>query len=121
MISFCLEIKLYKQERRTGFGYGLGDEEKKDTSDNFELHSELGNLRNIAVELIGFLFSLMALLLVIWSRLSAKMRCRVLAASVTAWAEWLWTLNHDVENIGTWQEIWIWISAVLARTTYTLP
>ena len=56
MISFRLDIKLYNQERRIGFGYGFGDEEKKDTSDNFRLHFELGNLRNIAVVLKFFCF-----------------------------------------------------------------
>ena len=47
MISFFFEAKLYMGERRTAFsnlGLGLSDEEKKNTSDNFELHLELGNL-----------------------------------------------------------------------------
>ena len=34
----------------------MSDEEKKNTSDNFELHLELGNSRNIALVLIGFWF-----------------------------------------------------------------
>ena len=57
MISFFIDAKLYKQERRTSFGHGLGHEEKKNTAnDNFELHldSELGNSRNVEVVLIGF-------------------------------------------------------------------
>ena len=56
MISFCFDTKPYKLERRTVFSNGLSDEEKKDTSDNFELHLEsgLGNSRDIAVILIGF-------------------------------------------------------------------
>ena len=43
-------------ERRTGFGHGLSDEDKKNTSDDFELHLQvgLGILRKIAVVLIGF-------------------------------------------------------------------
>ena len=54
MINFCLDSKIYKRERRTGLGHGLSDEEKKNTSDNFELHDfELGNSRNVAVILIG--------------------------------------------------------------------
>ena len=60
MISFLLS-KNYISERdilsHTGFGHGFRDEEKKNTSDKFELHFELGNSRNIAVELIGFLCS----------------------------------------------------------------
>ena len=35
--------------------HGLSDEEKEDTSDDFELHFELGNTRNVAVVLIVFL------------------------------------------------------------------
>ena len=57
VISFFIDAKLYKQERRTSFGHGLGHEEKKNTaSDYFELHldSELGNSRNVEVVLIGF-------------------------------------------------------------------
>ena len=60
IISFCLETKLYNRERRTG--HGLGDEEKKDTSNDFELHLELGNSRGIAVVLIDFWFSKMSLI-----------------------------------------------------------
>ena len=67
MISFCLETRLYKRERRTG--HGLGDEEKKDTSNDFELHLELWNWRDVAVVLIGFWLSQMSL---VWSRLSTK-------------------------------------------------
>ena len=58
MISFCLDARLYKQERRTvTLSHGLSDEEKKNTqaSDNFELHLESGNSKNIATVLIGFL------------------------------------------------------------------
>jgi hypothetical protein len=39
------------------FGHGLSDEEKKNASDEFELHLELGNSRNVAVvpsHFIGF-------------------------------------------------------------------
>ena len=39
---------------RFGLSHGLSDEEKKNTSDNFELHLELGNLRNVAAILIAF-------------------------------------------------------------------
>ena len=60
MISFCLETKLYNRERLTG--HGLGDEEKKDTSNDFELHLELGNSRGITVVLIDFWFSKMSLI-----------------------------------------------------------
>ena len=62
MVNFCLDTKLYKQWRRTGFGHGLSDEEKKNTRDNFELHLELGNWINIALVLIGFFLPKMALL-----------------------------------------------------------
>ena len=55
VISFCLDAKLYIGERRTApFSHGLSDEEKKKTSDNFELHLELGDSRGVAVILIGF-------------------------------------------------------------------
>ena len=37
----------YISEKHTAFG--LSDEEKKNTSDNFELHLELGNWRNVAL------------------------------------------------------------------------
>ena len=37
--------------------HGLSDEEKEDTSDDFELHFELGNTRNVAVVLIVFFSS----------------------------------------------------------------
>ena len=53
---FCLYAKLYKGERRTVFGHGLSDEEKKNTSDNFELHLDLGSSKYVAVVLIPFLF-----------------------------------------------------------------
>ena len=54
-IRSCLEAKLYNRKRRTAFGHGLSDEEKKDTSDKFELHLELGNSRSsAAVVLIVF-------------------------------------------------------------------
>ena len=43
------------REKRTVLSHGLSDEEKKNTSDNFELHLELGNSRNFAIVLIGFL------------------------------------------------------------------
>ena len=48
MISFRLYTELYKHERRTVFGNGFCDKEKKNTLDNFELHLELelGNRRN---------------------------------------------------------------------------
>ena len=36
--------------------HGLSDKEKKNASDNFELHLELRNSRNVAVVLIEFLF-----------------------------------------------------------------
>ena len=52
MISFFL-VASYISERRTAFG--LSDEEKKNTSDNFELHLELGNWRNVALVLIDLL------------------------------------------------------------------
>ena len=52
MISFRLYTKPYKRERRTFFGNGLSDEEKKNTRDNFELHLELGNRRNKGFVLI---------------------------------------------------------------------
>ena len=61
MINFCLDTKIYKRERRTSFGHGLGHGEKKNTSDNFKLHLELGNLRNIGVVLISFFFPKMEL------------------------------------------------------------
>ena len=56
MINFCLDSKIYERERRTAFCHGLSDEEKNNTSDNFELHLQvgLGILRKIAVVLIGF-------------------------------------------------------------------
>ena len=40
MISLCFDtnLKVYKRERRTGKGHGLSDDEKKNTSDEFELH-----------------------------------------------------------------------------------
>ena len=39
VISFFIDAKLNKRGRRTAFGHGLSDEEKKDTgNDNFELH-----------------------------------------------------------------------------------
>ena len=57
MISFLLS-KNYISERdilsHTGFGHGFRDEEKKNTSDKFELHFELGNSRNVSVELVFF-------------------------------------------------------------------
>ena len=34
--------------------HGLSNEEKKNTSDDFELHIELGKLRNFSAVLIGF-------------------------------------------------------------------
>ena len=34
--------------------HSLSDEEKEDTSDDFELHFELGNSRNVVVVLIFF-------------------------------------------------------------------
>jgi hypothetical protein len=64
MISSCLDAKPCKFVRTTSFlngwtlrvgcRHGLSDEEKKNTSDNFELHLELGNLINVAVVLKGF-------------------------------------------------------------------
>ena len=60
IISFYLETNLFKRERRTG--HGLSDEEKKDTSDSFELHLELKNSRGIAVVLIDFWFSKISLI-----------------------------------------------------------
>ena len=54
MISFRLYTELYKHERRTVFGNGFCDKEKKNTLDNFELHLELelGNRRNKGFVLI---------------------------------------------------------------------
>ena len=51
MVSLCFDtnLKVYKRERRTGKGHGLSDDEKKNTSDEFELHIELGDSRKVAV------------------------------------------------------------------------
>ena len=51
MISLCFDtnLKVYKRERRTGNGHGLSDDEKKNTSDELELHIELGDSRKVAV------------------------------------------------------------------------
>ena len=51
IISICFDanLKLYRRKRRTGKGHGLSDEEKKNTSDEFELHIELGDSRKVAV------------------------------------------------------------------------
>ena len=51
MISLCFDtnLKVYKRERRTGNGHGLSDDEKKNNSDEFELHIELGDSRKVAV------------------------------------------------------------------------
>ena len=51
MISLCFDtnLKVYKRERRTGKGHGLSDDEKKNTSDEFELHIEQGDSRKVAV------------------------------------------------------------------------
>ena len=61
MISFLLDtvtiLYMHMGDRRTApSSHDLSNEEKKNTgSDNFGLHSELGNSRNVAVVLIGFL------------------------------------------------------------------
>ena len=58
MISFLIYLTQNHERSRTmrTLSHGLSDEEKKNTSDNFELHLELGDMRNIAVVLIGFSF-----------------------------------------------------------------
>ena len=53
VISFFLYAKLYKRERHTAFG--LSDEDKKNSSDNFKLHLGVGNSGNVAAVLIVFL------------------------------------------------------------------
>ena len=45
----------FKFKLRAGCRHGLSDEEKENASDNFELHLELVDSKNIAVVLILFL------------------------------------------------------------------
>ena len=60
-VQLIFASKQNYRERHTG--HGLSDEEKKDSSDNFELHLELWNSRDVAVVLsIGFLLSQMSLI-----------------------------------------------------------
>jgi hypothetical protein len=56
MISFCLNAKLYKQ-RTSSLSHGLSDEEKKNASDKFELHIELGNRETLLSYLLVEVFS----------------------------------------------------------------
>ena len=53
---------MYKRERHTAFGHGLSDGEKKDTSDNFELHLGTGEFETHCSRTYRFLVPKMELI-----------------------------------------------------------
>ena len=92
MISFCFETKLYKQVRRTCFGHGLSDEEKKNTSDNFELHLWYGELKKQSSRTYRLFFSKRGYFAYYKIAKINSLRRRVdsdgNAYGLPAWAEW---------------------------------